>query len=114
MKYHIIVLFSFSLSFFYSCSSELVLVDNHQSNYKIIVSSDAQETEKKAADELKKYLQEISGISLEIVSDSEPISDYEILIGNSNRLKTFVSQTDFDSLGKDGFIIKTIGEKIII
>ncbi len=64
-----------------------------------------------ASEELQKYIFEISKTKLRIVKDSEPETPFEILVGNTNRIG---SDIDNDALEEDGYIIKTIGNKLII
>ena len=62
----------------------------------------------------KNILQEISGVKLNILDDSDTETRYEILIGRNNRLEKLGLDINFDSLGLDGYTIKTLGEKLII
>ena len=71
-----------------ACSKSIVLND-----YVIVKPAAATATEAKAASELQKYLFEISGAELPVVSDTAPPTDREILIGITNRLRD-------DSLGR--------------
>lgn len=100
---------------FYSCKNEtqLKLVSNAKSKYKIILSDQAKPQEVEAANILKNYLYQISNVSFEIVSDIQIPSNYEILIGKLNRDESKSLNTETDKLGDDGFIIKTIGEKLV-
>lgn len=65
-----------------ACSKSIVLND-----YVIVKPAAATATEAKAASELQKYLFEISGAELPVVSDTAPPTDQEILIGITNRLR---------------------------
>lgn len=88
-----------------ACSKSIVLND-----YVIVKPAAATATEAKAASELQKYLFEISGAELPVVSDTAPPTDQEILIGITNRLRD-------DSLarfGEDGFVIRTDGKRLAI
>ncbi len=103
----------FSL-FITAFNSNIMLVSNNTSKYNIVISLKPTEIEKHAAEELQKYLQEISGVRLNIVDDSDTETRYEILIGRNNRLEKLGLDVNFDSLGLDGYTIKTLGEKLII
>lgn len=113
-KYLNITLIIFLGVYFYSCESGISLVKNHSSRYNIVIPSKPTDVEKHSAEELQKYLQEISGTKLNIVNDSEPETQYEIIIGRNSRLKKLGVNINFDSLALDGFTIKTIGDKLII
>jgi len=114
MRNKITIALIFSLSLFYSCTSEIQIVDNQKSNYKIVLSTDASPYEQRAADELQKYLKEISNTELEIVNDSEPTAEYEILIGSNKRLDELNININFNLLEENGFTIRTVGKKLII
>lgn len=90
---------------FCSCTPKLTLDD-----YVIIVPDSPTDVEKRAANELQRYFNEISGKQLLIISDKEVASDKEILIGNTNRAKL----DSLSQLEADGFIIHTIGNKLAI
>ncbi len=83
------------------------------SDYKIVISTNASPAEKTAAQNLKKYLNEINGTSLEIVSDAAEETDTEIIVGKTSREGQGFT-IDRGNLGDDGIVIKTIGEKIIL
>ena len=86
----------------------LRLVENGQSNYKIVVSQSEPSSEVYAAKELQKYIAQISGKTLDIISDQQAPSGNEIIVGNTVR-KTF--PTDLVS---DGFILQTVGNNVYI
>lgn len=96
---------------FSGCNSGIQLVDNNSSEYKIVIPTQSKEIENMASEELQKYIFEISKTKLRIVKDSEPETPFEILVGNTNRIG---SDIDNDALEEDGYIIKTIGNKLII
>ncbi len=82
-------------------------------DYVIVISENASAVEKNSAEKLQGYLEEISGISLEIVNDTAASQEKEIIIGKTNREgEDFV--IDRTGLGDDGVVIKTVGEKIIL
>jgi len=92
----------------------IILINNGNSAYRIIVPRKANEIEKKAAVELQKYIEDISGVKLPVKRDSRKPREHEIIIGSSNRL----DQIDLDikpgDLEEDGFAIVTSGKKLII
>jgi len=69
-------------------AAELTLADGGRSDYKIVVADDASPSTKHGAEELQKFLQEISGARLPIVSDKTPQGPKEIVLGQSARLKS--------------------------
>ena len=86
------------------------LVKDHQSDYRIILRHDAALSEQTAASELSSYLEKISGAKLPVYTDAEPATEKEICIGYTNR----PSAEDTSSLGDEGYIIKTEGEKLFL
>ncbi len=82
-------------------------------DYKIIIGEDASVSEKNAAEKLQMYLNEISGIYLEIANDSTEETEKEIIVGKTSR--EGISYTiDRQTLGDEGIVIKTVEEKIIL
>ncbi len=88
--------------------AQINLVENAKSDYQIIVSKQATNLERKAADVLKSYINKISQADLPIVQDHLKAKEFEIVIGNTNRNH---SDKQFDN---DGFLIKTAANKIFI
>ncbi len=93
---------------------EIRLTDNGRSNYQIIISQSANEIEKRAAAELQKFIQEISGASLPIVTDSTEEKEFEILIGKSNRTQKLLPDFNYQKLEDNGFLLQTKGNKLVI
>jgi hypothetical protein len=89
-------------------TDKINLVNNHKSKYKIVISGLASRWDSLAASELKNYLQKISGVAIPISDDSSPSQSKEIIIGRNNRTKDI----DTSSIKADGFIIKTVDDKI--
>jgi hypothetical protein len=113
-KYLTICLVIFSGIFSSYSESGIKLVENNSSKYNIVISAQPTEVEKHSAEELQKYLNEMTGVKLNIINDSEPETQYEILIGRNNRLQKLNLNINFDSLALDGFTIRTVGDKLVI
>ena len=98
------------MSLLLSCENgPLVLADGGESDYVIVVSSQATESEQHAAREFSRLLALSSGVSLPVVQDTEAGWRHEILIGASKR-----TVIDTAELGEDGFTIRTEGRKLSI
>jgi len=93
---------------------KMLLVDNGCTNWRIIVGRDASPSEKHAADELQHFIMEISDVCIPIVDDGCQIGKNEIIIGNNNHLQQLGVNVDWAKLGDEGFVIKTIENKLII
>ena len=87
---------------------------NQTSKYRIIIPSSPTEHEQKAAAVLQDYLLEISGVALPVIKAAKASSPYEIILGQNERLDELGVKIDYNSLKKDGFIIKTDSLRLII
>ena len=90
------------------------LADNGQTNYRIVMPAEPTPTEQIAVDELAKYLKLISGATFEVVDDNSAETDAEIVVGFGRRTEALLPGYDYEELGYDGFVIKTVGSKLII
>lgn len=90
--------------------NELMAID---SSYKIVRGANASPSEKRAAEVLKKYLKQISGVELEITDDSAPVSEKEIIVGKTNREGENYT-VDRAALGDDGIRFLTVGKSLVI
>ena len=88
----------------------LTLTHGRKSGYVIVIPSCPSPSEETAARELKSYIERISGATLKILKDSCPPREYEISVGQTNR----VCGVDTESLGDEGFVIQTKGEQVFI
>ena len=90
----------------------LKLVVDGASEYVIVCGENATLSEQTATTQLQAYLQQISGAELPIVTDATPAQEKEIIVGKTNR----EAEGEFvrEELNEDGFVIKTVGEKLYI
>ena len=63
----------------------LVLAENGQTRYRIVLPKDPRGGEKMAADALADILHRMTGATFPIQADDEPPSDFEIVLGNTSR-----------------------------
>jgi hypothetical protein len=90
-------------------SQTINLVSNNNSEYKIILSAAASHWDSLAATELQYYIMEISTVKIPIINGDSQVSDKEIVIGKNPHSE----KLDLSSIhDKDGYIIKTSGNKI--
>jgi hypothetical protein len=97
-----------------SADAAINLVTNGKSDYAIVLPEKASPSQKRGADELREHIKQLSGAELAIVSDSAPANAHEIVLGIGRRAPTARIAVDPKSLGHDGFVLKTKGEKIYI
>lgn len=90
----------------------LDLVVDGASEYVIVRGGNASPSEVKASTELQSYLKRISGCEIPIVTDSAEPIDKEIVVGKTNREEA--GMFDREELGSDGFVIKTVKNKLYL
>ncbi len=108
-----IFLFLFSVFAISSCSVNHHLIKNGQSKYKIFVSKNAIASEKYAAEELQKYLYEISGCKLRIVHQSEE-KDRTIYVGFKDAPASVMRDIKPENFGNEEYIISSEGKDLLI
>lgn len=91
-------------------AQSIKLVTEGKSQYKIIADPD-QPRSMQAAATLSQYLEKMTGAKIPVLTDNEPVGQYEILVGTSKHVGNTVSD---DNLSEDGYIIKTQANKLII
>ena len=89
---------------------KIVIVDGGQSAYQIVIASDAADFEEDAAYALRYAIKTLTGVELEVVADSQPAQDKEIVIGKTSRSSLYEVGVNY----MDGYAILTSGERIII
>ncbi len=102
------------LSSYGSPAEGLTLVDGGQSEYVIVVSSDAIPAEQFAAEELALHLEQMSGAKLPIVTDAGPLPSHAVLLGNTRFLQELGVKVDWEQFGKEGYLLRVVGNHLII
>ncbi len=93
----------------------LTLVRDKQALYPIIVAADAIPAEKTAAQQLQQYLQEVTGAQFALLTeDATNANQPQILVGTGNRTKALLPTLDWNALGSDGIVIKTVGDTLVL
>jgi hypothetical protein len=98
------------------CSEEdrLLLLKNGKSDYVIVVAEQADSMSLLAVSEMQKYLEQIGGVRLNIVSDAVPVAAHEIAIGQNQRFAGAGLSDQLAGMNEDGFLILTREEKLFI
>ena len=86
---------------------EYLLAENGKTPWRIVMAHPAHETVKYAADELQRFVLKMSGASLPVQTALVADGEYEILLGRGNHLDRHHIQADWDSLGEEGYLIRT-------
>jgi len=90
------------------------LIADGSSDHVIVVGEEASPSERYAADELQRFLGEITGVTLPIVGDHGDGQEHEILVGDSRRLSALGINLAAEELGDEGFLLRTIGPRLVL
>ena len=90
------------------------LVEDGRSAYCVVIAKDASVSEHYAASEFKRFIGEMSGAMLPYSPDGATPPEKAVLIGDSEALRSLGVSMDFKDLGDEGFVIKTVGDHVII
>jgi hypothetical protein len=97
-----------------AAAGELTLADAGQSAFQIVVADDASPSTRHAAEELQKFLAQITAATLPIVGDKEPVGQHEIVLGDNARFRSLDLGVDPAALGTEGYLIRTAGPHLVI
>ena len=92
----------------------LTLAKAGQTEYRIVVATNAVEPELHAATELASFLKQITGATFAIVREDEAGSGPLIFVGSSVRLKALAPDLELDGLGSEGLLIETRAPHLIL
>ncbi len=97
--------------------TDIDLVKDGETNYKIVVSETATNYETYAAEELALYLKESTNCDFETVTDNGMAfneSDKVISLGQTKILEGSGVIVDYSTLKRDGFVIKRLGNTLVL
>lgn len=97
--------------------TDIPLVSDGQSDYKIVIPSDPNPSEEYAAEELRFFINESTGAALEIVSDEGLSFDSNakyLSVGKTALLEGSGLSAEYSLLNSDGYKIKTFGNTVIM
>jgi len=92
----------------------LHLAAGGSTNYRIVIGRDADYGEKLAAKELAHFLFGMTQAEFPVIPDTEPETDLEIVLGNTNRKKLEDIPADLRTDNWEGFTLLREGRKLII
>ena len=95
--------------------ADIHLAQNGKTSYVIALANDAIPAEITAAEQLQKYLLQVTGATFLIQSEAAAKDGTpKILVGAGDRVKVLLPHQDWASLGNDGIVIKTVGKDLIL
>ena len=92
----------------------IVLTQEGSSRYRIILPEHPSAFEEQAAEVLQSYLLEISEAALPVIRSDQGINDFEIVLGQNERLNQLSAPVNLNALKQDGFLIRTDSSRLII
>lgn len=95
-------------------SGELILAEAGRTNYRIVVPDAPGESTRYAAEELQRFIREMAGAELPVVSDRQPQSAHEVIVGQGSRLQQLGLSLDLKALGGEGYRLQTAGSHLAI
>ncbi len=95
-----------------SWAQAITLVDKGKSPYTIVISANAQPAVTRAANELQRFIEEMSGAKLPIAVDTAITRGPKILLGASKTLDQL--GINLADLGPEAFVLKTRGPNLVI
>src|SRR4051794_28674385 len=92
-----------------SLASATDLVTSGHSDYVIVLPKAPAPAEQRAANEVRSHLKQMTGADLSIAAATGDFPAHAILIG-----PTFIAKATDESLGEEGFVLKTEGDRIYL
>src|SRR5262245_58330786 len=105
--------FLLALLLCFSTRADLPLIQNGHSPYVILLAADASAADTRGAREIQLFLREMTGADLPILAENHTLPAHAIVLGRSKHLEELGVKLD-PALGVEGFVIKTVGERIVI
>ncbi len=75
---------------------------------QIVVAEDASPSTRYAGEELQRFLHEMTGVEIPLVTDSAPVAKREIVVGSNAHLYAIDAIIDTKALGHEGYIIRSV------
>ncbi|MDO4630040.1 MAG: DUF4838 domain-containing protein [Planctomycetia bacterium] len=99
-------------------AKDLVLIDDGKTRCQIVLPTEATEVQKTTALEVQKYLKQISGAEVPVVTESETEAQNEssrIVIGPSALSQKLLGKSVNEAeIAYDGIVVKTVGSDLVL
>lgn len=92
----------------------LTLAERRKTAYRIVIAKDPSPSVFHAAEELKRFLGEISGADFPIAFDTDRQTECEIIIGKNAHFDALDCGVDIAGLGTEGIWLKTVGCALVL
>ena len=111
-----VVLFLLAAGAMCSWADEPLTIASHwpRSGYTIVVPESSIASERYAAEELARFLAQSTSDVLPVVTDEAELPEKAILVGPVRQLEELGVKLDVEKLGKEGFVLKTVGKRLVI
>lgn len=98
-----------------TCAGELLLSADGKTEYAIWLAEDAIAPEQTAAQELAKHLQQVTGADFAVLQGEQAATAAKrIIVGPADAARALTPKVDWEALGHDGIVIKTVGETLLL
>ncbi|MBD3352105.1 MAG: DUF4838 domain-containing protein [Candidatus Lokiarchaeota archaeon] len=98
----------------HSMSQKIELIKNKTTNFTIVLSDKASPSQKYAASELSRYIEESTGVKINIANLIEDLPKKSIILGDHPYITKNYPQIDFENLENEGYYFKFTEHRIII
>ncbi len=92
----------------------LLIAADGRSEFRIVVADGASAGTRRGAHELQRFLAEITGATLPIVSDTQAVGPHEIIVGNNAHVAQSGLSIAADRLGPEGYVLKSNDKHLVI
>lgn len=95
-------------------NNPMYIVRNGESDFVIVTSDGTDECILTAVNEMQTYINKISGVTLEHITESEYTEGTKAIIIGETKLEKDITTVDRDEIGTDGFMIYSNGTHLLI
>ena len=97
-------------------ATESLTIASHwpRAGYAIVVPESSIASERYAAEELARFLAQSTSDVLPVVTDAGELPEKAILVGPVRQLDQLGVEFCVEKLGKEGFVLKTVGQRLVI
>lgn len=97
-----------------AATADTVLVRDGKTDFTVVLSEAASPSEVHAAQELRAFVRQVSGVELPQVTASLKLPRHAVFVGDTKALRRFAQRPDLKALGDEGYVIRTLGPHLVI